>query len=149
MNEEKVNSEQKKFQKKNVNKSPKSAPHKRVLSKPEDKSNSHRPRTVDPSITNEDRGYINTIFTWDRNISNTLAVCANEKSSLGFLRPVMKCLEYSCHGIPWIFGNLVVLLSTHRPEVIEDGVNLLVGLYHFNLFIHFNKYNTFLFVCIF
>lgn len=64
----------------------------------------------------------------DKALSSTLSVCAEKTSSFGSLRPLMKFLEFSCHGIPWIIGCIAGLAISHRSEDFQILVNLLLAL---------------------
>ena len=73
----------------------------------------------------------NTIFdriiAKDVELSRMCSVCAGETSSYGFMRPVMKILEYSCHGIPWLFGTAIAIFMTHKAYLHEKQINLFIG----------------------
>lgn len=67
------------------------------------------------------------IQEWDEKYTAMCAVCANKDSRLRLLRPLMKLIEISCHGIPWLFGTTLMLLSVHQAFHVEILVNLFYG----------------------
>lgn len=67
------------------------------------------------------------IQQWDEKYTTMCAVCANKDSRLRILRPLMKLIEISCHGIPWLFVTTLMLLSVHQAIHVEILVNLLYG----------------------
>ena len=75
----------------------------------------------------ENGSILGTLLETDEQYTKILAVCADESSSLGKLRPLMVLLEYSCHGVPWFIVTSVLLLSVHLPWHVELLVNLLWG----------------------
>ncbi|CAG5135147.1 unnamed protein product [Candidula unifasciata] len=64
----------------------------------------------------------------DHRMTCHLAVCATKESTWGNLRPLMKILEISCHGVPWIAGAVLLFLFSHKSEDIEVSVNLFFAL---------------------
>ncbi|KAL3871847.1 hypothetical protein ACJMK2_039819 [Sinanodonta woodiana] len=76
----------------------------------------------------ENNNVFDTIFSLDERYTRACSVCAQADSPLGYMRPLMKILEISCHGVPWLLGSLALLLSVHRTEHIEILVNLLTAL---------------------
>ncbi|KAH9496918.1 Phospholipid phosphatase 6 [Bulinus truncatus] len=64
----------------------------------------------------------------DQQYSAQLAVCATKESSMASMRPFMKLLEISCHGIPWVLGALVLFFCSHKPSDIEIAFNMLFAL---------------------
>ncbi|XP_005104957.1 phospholipid phosphatase 6 [Aplysia californica] len=64
----------------------------------------------------------------DDQYTKQLALCATRDAPLGYLRPLMKVLEISCHGVPWILGTAVMFLCSHRSQDIEISVNLFFAL---------------------
>ncbi|CAL1536738.1 unnamed protein product [Lymnaea stagnalis] len=64
----------------------------------------------------------------DHHYTAQFAICATKESSLANLRPFMKLLEISCHGVPWILGACILFLCCHEPHDIEVAVNLLFAL---------------------
>ncbi|XP_074655037.1 polyisoprenoid diphosphate/phosphate phosphohydrolase PLPP6-like [Tubulanus polymorphus] len=62
-------------------------------------------------------------------LTDKLAVCASKDRQLGYLRPVMKLLELSCHGIPWIAITLLLMWKLeNKTRTQEILVNLMAGL---------------------
>lgn len=59
--------------------------------------------------------------------SKQLGVCAGENSSWGCARPLMKLIEISGHGIPWLAGTLYGLCRSASPAGREVLINLLFG----------------------
>ncbi|KAK3088137.1 hypothetical protein FSP39_015225 [Pinctada imbricata] len=72
--------------------------------------------------------FVRSISAIDNRLTMKCSVCARPTSPLGNLRPLMKALEISCHGIPWLLGTFILLLSLHKPEHIEILMNLFIGL---------------------
>lgn len=68
-----------------------------------------------------------SFLSLDQRFTTHLAVCATKESPLGHLRPVMKLLEISCHGVPWILGALVMFVCSHKLQDVTVSVNLLFG----------------------
>ncbi|XP_077188443.1 polyisoprenoid diphosphate/phosphate phosphohydrolase PLPP6-like [Paroedura picta] len=60
--------------------------------------------------------------------SKQLGVCAGENSSWGSARPLMKVIEVSGHGIPWLAGTLYGLCRSGSSAGREVLVNLLFAL---------------------
>ncbi|XP_048353373.1 polyisoprenoid diphosphate/phosphate phosphohydrolase PLPP6 [Sphaerodactylus townsendi] len=60
--------------------------------------------------------------------SKRLGVCAGENSSWGSARPLMKVIEVSGHGIPWLAGTLYGLCRSGSSAGREVLVNLLFAL---------------------
>ncbi|XP_037706933.1 phospholipid phosphatase 6 [Choloepus didactylus] len=61
-------------------------------------------------------------------LSKKLGVCAGENSSWGSVRPLMKLLEISGHGIPWLLGTLYCLSKSDSWVGREVLMNLLFAL---------------------
>ena len=74
---------------------------------------------------------LSTLLEWDEYYTKLFAVCADKSSYLGYLRPLMILLEYSCHGIPWFIVTIVLLLSVHMVWHVEMLVNVIYGKYSF------------------
>ena len=70
-----------------------------------------------------------SIIDFDVKITTKAALCTNESAVLGFLRPVMIFLEWSCHGLPWIVVPILGILISHDGGLIEILMNLLLGKY--------------------
>ncbi|XP_015264312.1 PREDICTED: presqualene diphosphate phosphatase-like [Gekko japonicus] len=60
--------------------------------------------------------------------SKRLGVCAGENSSWGSARPLMKVIEISGHGIPWLAGTLYGLCRSGSSAGREVLINLLFAL---------------------
>ncbi|XP_066482185.1 polyisoprenoid diphosphate/phosphate phosphohydrolase PLPP6 isoform X2 [Tiliqua scincoides] len=60
--------------------------------------------------------------------SKQLGVCAGENSSWGSARPLMKVIEISGHGIPWLAGALYGLYRSGSSAGREVLINLLFAL---------------------
>ncbi|XP_053101624.1 polyisoprenoid diphosphate/phosphate phosphohydrolase PLPP6 isoform X2 [Hemicordylus capensis] len=60
--------------------------------------------------------------------SKQLGVCAGENSSWGSARPLMKVIEVSGHGIPWLAGTLYGLCRSGSSAGREVLLNLLFAL---------------------
>ena len=67
------------------------------------------------------------IIEWDVTYTSSLALCTDPSAYFGSLHPIMKFLEYSCHGIPWIFGTVFLILAAHQKDHQQIFVNLLAG----------------------
>ncbi|XP_036999465.2 polyisoprenoid diphosphate/phosphate phosphohydrolase PLPP6 [Artibeus jamaicensis] len=90
-----------------------------------------------PPLPEEDRMDLNPSFLGialrsllaiDLWLSKKLGVCAGEGSSWGSVRPLMKLLEISGHGIPWLLGTLYCLSRSDSWAGREVLMNLLFAL---------------------
>ncbi|XP_011422413.1 polyisoprenoid diphosphate/phosphate phosphohydrolase PLPP6 [Magallana gigas] len=88
----------------------------------------HRKDTPDVKIMKSMDSFARSISSIDYQLTQKCSICARPNSQLGSLRPVMKVLEISCHGIPWLLGTIGLLLSVHKPEHLVVLMNLLIGL---------------------
>ncbi|XP_050389551.1 polyisoprenoid diphosphate/phosphate phosphohydrolase PLPP6 [Patella vulgata] len=79
------------------------------------------------AIVGED-GLWQYLHKLDVEYTKAWGVCAAKESKLGGLRPLMKLLEISCHGIPWLVANVVFFLCVHREQDVELLVNLFFAL---------------------
>ncbi|KAJ1058992.1 hypothetical protein CapIbe_007553 [Capra ibex] len=95
------------------------------------------PQTLPPQLPEEDRIDLNPSFLGialrsllaiDLWLSKKLGVCAGESSSWGSMRPLMKLLEISGHGIPWLLGTLYCLSRSDSWAGREVLMNLLFAL---------------------
>ncbi|XP_041370611.1 phospholipid phosphatase 6-like [Gigantopelta aegis] len=68
--------------------------------------------------------FLTRLFKLDERLSQDFSLCATPDSRLGYLRPLMKLLEISCHGIPWLLGTVIIFVCVHKPEDVEILVNL-------------------------
>ncbi|XP_068808068.1 polyisoprenoid diphosphate/phosphate phosphohydrolase PLPP6 [Struthio camelus] len=60
--------------------------------------------------------------------SKRLGVCAAEGSAWGSARPLMKVVEVSGHGLPWLLGTFCGLCRSHSSATREVLLNLLFAL---------------------
>lgn len=90
-----------------------------------------------PSLPEEGRMDLNPSFLGialrsllaiDLWLSKKLGVCAGESSSWGSVRPLMKLLEISGHGITWLLGTLYCLCRSDSWAGREVLMNLLFAL---------------------
>lgn len=72
--------------------------------------------------------FLQTLKKVDVELSNSLSLSATPESPLGILRPYMKWLEISCHGIPWLGGCLVFLWFAASQGARSFFLNLFLGL---------------------
>ncbi|NP_001096415.1 phospholipid phosphatase 6 [Xenopus tropicalis] len=71
---------------------------------------------------------LSSLLAVDLWLSKTIGVCAREGSSWGSARPLMKLVEISGHGIPWIAGTLYCLYKSDSNAGREVILNLLFAL---------------------
>lgn len=71
---------------------------------------------------------LRSLLAIDLWLSKKLGVCAGESSSWGSMRPLMKLLEISGHGIPWLLGTLYCLSRSDSWAGREVLMNLLFAL---------------------
>ncbi|XP_048833089.1 polyisoprenoid diphosphate/phosphate phosphohydrolase PLPP6 [Brienomyrus brachyistius] len=71
---------------------------------------------------------ISSLLAIDLWLSKRLGVCACEDSSWGSIRPLMKLIEISGHGIPWLAGVLYCLYKSDSAAGQEVMLNLLMAL---------------------
>ncbi|XP_077196439.1 polyisoprenoid diphosphate/phosphate phosphohydrolase PLPP6-like [Paroedura picta] len=64
----------------------------------------------------------------DRWASKELWLCARESSVWAGGRPLMKIIEFSAHGVPWLAGMLGGLYLNRNPGVRELLINMLFAL---------------------
>ncbi|XP_002740908.1 polyisoprenoid diphosphate/phosphate phosphohydrolase PLPP6-like [Saccoglossus kowalevskii] len=68
------------------------------------------------------------ILRWDKELTQSFSVCATTDSKFGQLRPLMKLLEISGHGVPWIVSLIVLLYVTrNNSNECQFIINLLAG----------------------
>ena len=72
----------------------------------------------------EDTSALDRLVKWDKDLSSRLALCSSAESPWGHLRPYMRLLEYSCHGVPWFVGVAAMLLMSHQFEMQQRLLNL-------------------------
>ncbi|XP_037325992.2 polyisoprenoid diphosphate/phosphate phosphohydrolase PLPP6 [Pungitius pungitius] len=71
---------------------------------------------------------LSSLLAIDLWMSKRLGVCACEDSAWGSVRPLMKLIEVSGHGIPWLAGAAYCLYKSDSPAGQEVMLNLLMGL---------------------
>ncbi|XP_006881391.1 PREDICTED: presqualene diphosphate phosphatase [Elephantulus edwardii] len=71
---------------------------------------------------------LRSLLAIDLWLSKKLGVCAGERSAWGSVRPLMKLLEISGHGIPWLLGTLYCLARSDSWAGREVLTNLLFAL---------------------
>ncbi|KAK1165045.1 phospholipid phosphatase 6 [Acipenser oxyrinchus oxyrinchus] len=71
---------------------------------------------------------LRSLLAIDLWMSKRLGVCAEEDSSWGSVRPLMKIIEISGHGIPWIAVTLYCMWKSDSAAGQEIMLNLLLAL---------------------
>ncbi|XP_076009440.1 polyisoprenoid diphosphate/phosphate phosphohydrolase PLPP6 [Genypterus blacodes] len=71
---------------------------------------------------------LSSLLAIDLWLSKRLGVCACEDSSWGSFRPLMKLIEISGHGIPWLAGAAYCMYKSDSAAGQEVMLNLLMGL---------------------
>ncbi|XP_040040728.2 polyisoprenoid diphosphate/phosphate phosphohydrolase PLPP6 [Gasterosteus aculeatus] len=71
---------------------------------------------------------LSSLLAVDLWMSKRLGVCACEDSAWGSVRPLMKLIEVSGHGIPWLAGAAYCLYKSDSAAGQEVMLNLLMGL---------------------
>lgn len=79
---------------------------------------------LNPSII---RVTLSSLLAVDLWLSKRLGVCAYEEASWGSARPLMKLVEVSGHGIPWLIGSAYCLYKSDSAAGQEVMLNLLMG----------------------
>eukprot|EP00061_Rhincodon_typus_P005328 g24701.t1 len=69
---------------------------------------------------------LRSLLAVDLWLSKRLGVCATEDSAWGSARPIMKLIEVTGHGIPWIGGTLYCLCKSDSAAGHEVLLNLLL-----------------------
>uniref|UniRef100_UPI00358E6382 polyisoprenoid diphosphate/phosphate phosphohydrolase PLPP6-like n=1 Tax=Myxine glutinosa TaxID=7769 RepID=UPI00358E6382 len=67
------------------------------------------------------------LLVWDEALSSRMAVCADQTAPWAAARPLLKALELSGHGIPWLFGAFLGILQGDAESRIVWG-NVLLAL---------------------
>uniref|UniRef100_A0A8C4NA79 Phospholipid phosphatase 6 n=1 Tax=Eptatretus burgeri TaxID=7764 RepID=A0A8C4NA79_EPTBU len=67
------------------------------------------------------------LHVWDESLSSRMAVCAEQAAPWGAARPILKALELSGHGIPWILAAIIGILQGDAESRIV-WVNVLLAL---------------------
>lgn len=88
----------------------------------------HSVQSADHNKVKTNMSFWGAILEWDVSITSSFGLCVDENSSYGSLRPLMKALEISCHGVPWLIFAIIGILSSHKATSLEFLVNLLMGL---------------------
>lgn len=70
---------------------------------------------------------LSSLLAIDLWASKRLGVCAGEGSAWGSARPLMKVIEVSGHGIPWLLGTFYGLCHSDSSAAREVLLNLLFG----------------------
>ena len=70
---------------------------------------------------------LSSLLAIDLWMSKTMGVCACEDSSWGSVRPLMKLIEISGHGIPWLAGTAYCLYKSDSATGQEVMLNLFMG----------------------
>lgn len=70
---------------------------------------------------------LSSLLAIDLWASKRLGVCAREGSAWGSARPLMKVIEVSGHGIPWLLGTFYGLCQSDSSATREVLLNLLFG----------------------
>ncbi|XP_071607369.1 polyisoprenoid diphosphate/phosphate phosphohydrolase PLPP6 isoform X1 [Heliangelus exortis] len=71
---------------------------------------------------------LSSLLAIDLWTSKRLGVCAGEGSAWGSARPLMKVIEVSGHGIPWLLGTFYGLCQSQSSAAREVLLNLLFAL---------------------
>ncbi|XP_069793868.1 polyisoprenoid diphosphate/phosphate phosphohydrolase PLPP6 [Narcine bancroftii] len=71
---------------------------------------------------------LRSLLAIDLWLSKRLGVCATEDSPWGSVRPIMKLIEVSGHGVPWITGTFYCLWKSDSAAGQEVLLNLLWAL---------------------
>ena len=90
---------------------------------------SDKTRNGTTNATTNETSIFGSIIEFDVKLTTKTALCSNENAVLGFLRPVMIFMEWSCHGLPWIVGSILGIFISHDGGLIEILMNLLLGEY--------------------
>ncbi|XP_053470596.1 polyisoprenoid diphosphate/phosphate phosphohydrolase PLPP6 [Ictalurus furcatus] len=80
---------------------------------------------LNPSIISVALSSLLAVDLW---LSKRLGVCAYEEASWGSARPLMKLVEVSGHGIPWLIGAAYCLYKSDSAAGQEVMLNLLMAL---------------------
>ncbi|KAI5623590.1 phospholipid phosphatase 6 isoform 1, partial [Silurus asotus] len=80
---------------------------------------------LNPSISSVALSSLLAVDLW---LSKRLGVCACEEASWGSVRPLMKLVEVSGHGIPWLLGAAYCMYKSDSAAGQEVMLNLLMAL---------------------
>ncbi|XP_030853774.1 phospholipid phosphatase 6 [Strongylocentrotus purpuratus] len=93
-----------------------------------DRMNMKKPRRRSPPGSSS---WWENILQYDRQWTQRWGVCATKESTSGRLRPVMKGLEISGHGLPWFTILLAILYQSYLSKnsvVFNPTANLVLGM---------------------
>lgn len=79
---------------------------------------------LNPSVLSVALSSLLAVDLW---LSKRLGVCAYEEASWGSARPLMKLVEISGHGIPWLIGAAYCMYKSDSAAGQEVMLNLLMG----------------------
>ncbi|XP_033124260.1 phospholipid phosphatase 6-like isoform X1 [Anneissia japonica] len=74
-------------------------------------------------------GLFSQFILLDQRWTNKWALCASDKSRYGVFRPIMKLLEISGHGVPWISIPLLLFVVSTDDYVLQMVTNLLLAMF--------------------
>ncbi|GBL90292.1 Phospholipid phosphatase 6 [Araneus ventricosus] len=81
------------------------------------------------NMSKVENDFLRNLLELDKNISLSLSLSASKTSPLGHLRPHMKALEYSCHGLFWISGCIIGLWFSNTIEREAFFFNILLAFF--------------------
>ncbi|CAM1303990.1 PPAPDC2 (predicted) [Pycnogonum litorale] len=68
------------------------------------------------------------LVKWDVALTKSVYVCSSKESVYGYLKPYLKVLEISCHGLVWLPACIALLFLCSSDTSIQFGLNLLLAL---------------------
>ncbi|KAJ3599712.1 hypothetical protein NHX12_033668 [Muraenolepis orangiensis] len=71
---------------------------------------------------------LSSLLAVDLWLSKCLGVCASEDSAWGSVRPLMKLVEISGHGVPWLVGTAYCVFKSDSTAGQEVMLNLFMAL---------------------
>ena len=71
---------------------------------------------------------LKALLEWDRRITKIAFDSFDKNFGYQQYHSEMKCLEISCHGIPWLVGSIAMLYFGSWPGELMMWMNLLVYL---------------------
>ncbi|XP_061409226.1 polyisoprenoid diphosphate/phosphate phosphohydrolase PLPP6-like [Lethenteron reissneri] len=86
---------------------------------------SHRPLGAEGT---PESSLLGRLVAWDVALTSRLAVCAGVGSKWPSGRPLMKLIEVSGHGIPWLAGGLLCTYLGHSAVQRHWWINILFAL---------------------
>ena len=75
----------------------------------------------------EQKSFSAFLLALDIHLTKRLGLCSDKDAKLGSFRPLMKLLEFSCHGVPWLLGNIIAIFVYKDKDTREILVNLFFG----------------------